>query len=253
MTDAVNRFYNSIENVSELKQREVIDYFVYFLTIELGEISATAQKIRECFDACDLPIPARLNTHLSESTKKKPPTLIKKNNGYILERHYREKLSSQLGGEKVILQTSAELRKLETQLHDSDKKEFLKETVDCFEAKANRAAIVMCWILTIDHLCEYILKKKLNEFNLALKKQNDKRIKVDSIACRDDFDDIPEGKFIEICRSSKIISNDVRKILDQKLGTRNSCAHPSGVSIKRSKVIDFIDDLVTNVVLKYEI
>lgn len=60
-----------------------------------------------------------------------------------------------------------------------------------------------------------------------------------------------ESKFIDLCRVAKIISNDVRKILDQKLGTRNSSAHPSGVTINKSKVIDFVEDLVDNVVLKY--
>ena len=70
---------------------------------------------------------------------------------------------------------------------------------------------------------------------------------------RDDFGEIPEGKFIELLRAGNIISNDVRKILEEKLGTRNSCAHPSGISIKPSKVIEFIDDLVANVVLKYKI
>ena len=82
-------------------------------------------------------------------------------------------------------------------------------------------------------------------------KVNDKRVKVASIVTRDDFGDVPENKFIELLRAASIISNDVRKILDQKLGTRNSCAHPSGVLIKGSKVIDFVEDLVENVLLKY--
>jgi hypothetical protein len=78
-------------------------------------------------------------------------------------------------------------------------------------------------------------------------------VKVTRIRTRDDFTEIPEGKFIELLRSAGIISNDVRKILDEKLGTRNSSAHPSGVSIKPSKVIEFVDDLVENVVLKYAV
>ena len=75
-------------------------------------------------------------------------------------------------------------------------------------------------------------------------------MKVKVVKQRDDFNDIPEGKFIEFCRSGKIISNDVRRILDQKLDVRNSCAHPSGVKINHTKVIDFVEDLVANVVLK---
>jgi hypothetical protein len=65
--------------------------------------------------------------------------------------------------------------------------------------------------------------------------------------------DIPEFVFIEVCRSAKLISNDVRKILDEKLGVRNTCAHPSGVEIHKTKVINFIEDLVDNILTKYPI
>ncbi|WP_316863185.1 hypothetical protein [uncultured Cohaesibacter sp.] len=111
----------------------------------------------------------------------------------------------------------------------------------------------MAWILAVNHLFDYILRHKLAEFNKVLAKNTDKRVKVTVIKQRNDFSEIPEGKFIEFCRSAGVISNDVRKILDQKLGTQNTSAHPSGVKIMRSKVIDFVEDLVENVVLKYTI
>ncbi|TIT19589.1 MAG: hypothetical protein E5W70_24780 [Mesorhizobium sp.] len=130
-------------------------------------------------------------------------------------------------------------------------KEFLKEAVDCFEIGANRAAIIMTWILAMDHLFAYILAHKLTDFNEALSK--DKGVKISSVFQRDDFSEIKETKFIELCRAAGIISNDVRKILDQKLGTRNSCAHPSGVTVNKSKVIDFIEDLVANIILKFPV
>ncbi|GFM78517.1 hypothetical protein PSCICM_43360 [Pseudomonas cichorii] len=109
----------------------------------------------------------------------------------------------------------------------------------------------MVWILVIHHLYDHITKNSLTEFNTALSKNTDKRIKITSIEKHDDFSEIPEGKFIELARSAGIISNDVRKILDSKLGTRNTYAHPSGVSISEVKVNDFIIDLVENVILKY--
>jgi hypothetical protein len=57
----------------------------------------------------------------------------------------------------------------------------------------------------------------------------------------------------EMIRQAGIISNDVRKILEVKLGIGNSSADPSAVAIKRSKVIDFVDHLIENVVLKHSI
>jgi hypothetical protein len=185
--------------------------------------------------------------------KGKPPKYIKVNGGYKLQRHIREALSSKLGAEKVTAQTSATLRGLEHKLPERSDKDFLRETIDCFEAGANRATIVMAWILATDHLFAYIIAHKLAEFNAVLALNTDKSIKVKAIARSDDFTEMKESKFIELCRQAKIISNDVRKILQQKLDTRNSCAHPSGITVNKSKVIDFVEDLVENVVLKYTI
>jgi hypothetical protein len=158
-----------------------------------------------------------------------------------------------LGSDRSVTQTSAALRKLEAKLPSGREKGFLTETIDCFEAGANRATIIMCWILAVDHLYDYTFQHHLAGFNIELAKVTDKRIKITRIQDRDDFGEIPESKFIELLRASSIISNDVRKILEEKLGVRNSCVHPSGILIKPSKVIEFVDDLVENVVLKYSV
>lgn len=132
------------------------------------------------------------------------------------------------------------------------RREFLAEAISCLGVEARRATIVMTWIATMDHLQEYVLAKKASEFNTALSKRSDKLSKV-VVASRDDFGDIKEVVFIEVCRSAKIITNDVRKILDERLGTRNSCAHPASIQISDSKVVSFIEDLVENVIAKYEL
>lgn len=252
MSEGASRFYASIENAGRLPTQELVGLFVYYLTVELQEPSATRKSVGACFEACDLTPPKRTAIILSEGVARgiyvKAP-----GGGYKLQRHYREELSKRLGAERVVVQANAELRKLEGKLSAGAAKDFLKETIDCFEAGANRATIVMCWILTMDHLMSYVLAHHLPAFNAALAKNTDKRVKVTSVRVRDDFADIPESKFIELLRQAGIISNDVRKILDEKLGTRNSSAHPSGITIKPSKVIDFVDDLVSNVVLKYKI
>lgn len=251
MNDAVNRFYNSIEGAASQSQSGLVELFVYFLTVELGQEAATPKQINDCFEACDLKVPANVSARLAEGLKAKPPKYVKTKGAFKLQRHMREELSKKLGAETVTAQTSATLRSLEHKLPAGADKEFLKEAIDCFEIGANRAAIIMTWILAMDHLFAYILAHKLTEFNAALSK--DKGVKITSVSQRDDFTEIKETKFIELCRAAGIVSNDVRKILDQKLGTRNSCAHPSGVTINKSKVIDFIEDLVDNVILKFPV
>jgi hypothetical protein len=249
----ISRFYNSIDRATRLKETGLIDFFVYYFTVEVGNPAANATSIIECFRACDLTPPTSTSAYLSRGLKSTPQKFIRVDGGYRLERHYRESISKRLGSEQIVVQTNAELRKLESKLSSEPEREFLKETIACFEAGASRAAIIMCWILIMDHLFELVRVKHLASFNAELGKVTDRRVKVSAVSTRDDFGDIPEAKFIELLRASGIISNDVRKILDQKLGTRNSCAHPSGVTINRSKVIDFVEDLVHNVILKYPI
>ena len=253
MTDAVNRFYNSIKDSTSLSETTSVELFVYYHTVELGQDRATAKQVKDCFSACDLGEARNVSALLSGGLKGKPPKYVKANGGYKLQRHMREKLSKQLGAEQITVQLSTTLRMLEHKLPVGSNKEFLKETIDCFEAGANRATIVMAWILTINHLFNYILVHKLTDFNSVLAVNKDKSVKIKAVTQRDDFSEIKESKFIELCRQAKIISNDVRKLLDQKLDTRNSSAHPSGIVINKTKVIDFVEDLVENIVLKYPI
>lgn len=251
MSPGASRFYGSIDGAARLCEKELVGLFVYFLTVEAGEDSVSAKAVDDCFTSCDLKPPARTARYLSEGVR--DGKFVKADRGYKLQRHYREELSRMLDAEKVVVQTSVELRKLEARFGAGSTKDFLKETIDCFEAGANRATIVMCWILSIDHLIAHVLKHHVAAFNAVLASNTDKRVKVSSISGRDDFSDIPEGKLIELLRSAGVISPDVRKILDEKLGIRNSSAHPSAIAIKRSKVIEFVDDLVENVVLKYSV
>jgi hypothetical protein len=248
MSEPVNRFYDAITDVALASPRELVGFFVYFLTEELSQEFATAKMVEQCFCDCSLTPPTRVAQYLSEGIGRKE--YVKRDKGYRLQRHYLEGLAARLGARAAKAQSNAELRKLETRV-SGPKREFLKETIDCFEAGANRATIIMCWILAVDHLCEYIFAKHLAAFNGELAKVTDKRVKVSAIKSKDDFSDVPENKLIELMRSSGIISNDVRKILEEKLGTRNSCAHSSGIAVKPSKIIEFVDDLIENVVLKY--
>ena len=251
MTIAVNRFYNAIKDSKSLKPTDLVGYFAYFLTMENEQSVAATAVIDDCFRACDLSPPKNTSAHLSGAMNGKNAKFVKAAGGYRLQRAYRDQIASELGVSASVIQTSAELRKLESKLPSGAEKGFLKELIDCFEIGANRAAIVMCWILVLDHLYEYVLKHHRADFDAVLAKNADKRVRVTQIQGRDDFGDIPEGKFIEFLRSAGVISNDVRKILDEKLGIRNSSAHPSAVAIKPSKVVEFIDDLIENVVLKY--
>lgn len=251
MSNKAPEFLQRVRDAERLTDKGLIDFFVYFLIVEERHLSANATSIANCFIECDLTPPARIAPYLSEGLTSNPQRFVKVERGYKLHRNFRETLASHLGASREKIQIGSGLRDLEGRLVNAVQREFLKETIDCFEAGASRATVIMSWMLAIDHLYELVMRSHLTAFNVELAKVKDKRIRVSSVATKDDFGDIPENKFIELLRASGVISNDVRKILESKLGTRNSCAHPSGIAIKPSKVIDFVDDLVENVLLKY--
>jgi hypothetical protein len=252
--DEINDFVSLIPNLQELQSYELVEYFIYFLTAIKSKPCVKTSEIEECFRKAHLPAYPHISQYLSRKSSNKAgqaPIFIRDTEGYCLTRFKKDELKKVIGAEPVKIETSKTLRELLDNLLVDSERDFLKEAIDCYEIGAYRAAIIMVWILTLDHLYEYILAHNLAEFNTELVKVKDKRIKVDVIANKDDFCDIPESKFIEISRAANIISNDVRKILDVKLGIRNSCAHPSGIVIAQVKATDFIQDLVSNILLKY--
>lgn len=144
----------------------------------------------------------------------------------------------------------ASLEKLGDKLADDSDRQFLAEAIGCVDLGARRATVVMAWLLTVDHLQGFILAHKLADFNQALGGRNDHRGLV--IRTKDDFSEIRDDRaFIEILRSARIITRDVQRILDENLGFRNTCAHPTAIAIPENKVVAAIEDLAENVILKY--
>lgn len=246
---SASRFFNAIPNAKAQPIASLIGYFVYYLTVEQGAAEVTPAQVGQCFIDCDLTVPGRLRSYLSEGVSAKPQRYVKTAGGYRLQRHFSQQMSDKLGASRVVAQTSVDLRSLESLFTDGDTRVFLREVIDCFEAGANRAAVIMVWVLTLDHFLNYVFANKLAEFNTALAANPDKKVKVVTVI--EDFEDLREAKIIELCRSAGIITNGVRKILDDALGTRNSAAHPSSVKVARSKAISVIEDLVTNVIKKF--
>jgi hypothetical protein len=241
-----SRFYRAIPNAKECTDRDLVSCFIYHLTIEQGAQSATVQAIMRCFVDCDLPVPKRLRQFLSEGISKAQSRYIKTSDGYRLHKHNAEKISQSLGERQVEIQVSAELRKLESSLPEGHARTFLTEAIDCFEAGASRAAIIMTWVLAMNLLNNYIVSSKLAEFNAALTLAPAGKVKF--VTTYDELNDLKESKIIELAKSANIISKDVWKVMDQALDTRNSCAHPAELVVKKSKAIAIIEDLFENVI-----
>lgn len=244
-------FYSSLPDREGMAKGSLADYFAYYLQVEVGRSAVTVAELKECFRLSDLGVPTWLATHLTANSKGKSATYVKSTPGYRLHAHARERLAKTLGAGLATVQSSAPLKDLYDRLEDGARKAFLREAIDSFSVGANRAAVVMFWLFLLDHLFELVLSQHLQAFNAVLAANTDKRIKISAVSKRDDFSEIPEGKFIEFLRSAGVITADVKRILEQKLGTRNTAAHPSSVTFRQSKANEFFEDLLENVYGKY--
>jgi len=229
-----------------------LDLFVYHLTVEMGQQAATLDAVKACYLACDVSPPSWLASYLSRGVRE--GRFVKTKHGYRLDARHHEAIAEMLGARPVApVQVSRSLSSLEPIVPAGAKRDFLHETIICYEVGANRAAVVMCWNLALHHLQDYVLSdaKRLSDFNAALALNKDGRVKIKVVTKQDDFTEMPESKFILFCREAKLITGSVFNKLDGRLDERNAAAHPSGVKVTPKAAEAFIEDLVENIVLKY--
>jgi len=48
MNEGVGSFFNSIVDAANLEHRDLVDLFVYYLTVEKGDDAVTARSIDQC-------------------------------------------------------------------------------------------------------------------------------------------------------------------------------------------------------------
>jgi len=250
MLNSLPEFITKVIDFNSLKPNHLIDYFSYYLLNFNGYKSIKAADITNCFTILNIPAHSNIPRYLNDNSKRvrgKVQKFIKDGSTYSLTRQWNDTICKNVILDLPTVNINNSLRDLLSKLGSPSERDFLEEAIKTFEVEAYRASIILVWLLTLDHLYEYILANKLQDFIQALRKMNNPK----SIHSKDDFGDLKESIFIEACRGGNIISNDVRKILDTKLGIRNSYAHPSTIKLPKSKALEFIEDLVNNVILKY--
>jgi len=246
MQALLNEFLERKSNISEIGFIHQVEYLAYFYTKITRDSIFTYENVKTYFEWAQLPEPKNIPDMFNKLKAK--GIFLPNKNGFVLNREEIKRLDQEFSQNKPKIQAAKSLRDLLPKIANTNENSFLSEAISCFEVGAYRSTIIMVWLLTLDHLFDYILKNKINEFNNALVKQN---LKVKKISNKEDFSEMKEEKFIEICRSAGIVTNDIRKILDEKLGIRNSCAHPNNILVKEAKAINFVEDLIENVVLRY--
>lgn len=205
--------------------------------------------INWCYTALSLKPP---NTSQYLSNMEGRGELLKDKGGYYCEGKFLAKFNEQYGTHDITLSVRQQVKDLINQVPDIAERDFMKEAEVCLRHDAGRATIIMVWCVGFYHLCQYVLKHKLAEFNAGFPKHyaglyKDAKVKV--MASYDDFSTLKEYVVIDICKREQIINQNVAKILFEKLDKRNSAAHPSTVKIGQLQAENFTDELVKNVIL----
>jgi len=256
-------FLNQIDRLEDLSSKSLVLFIAYYLRTNKGVLQLSLTNIKKCFQDASLKCPSNLKQIALILSKGKNSPLLKIGStkpSFSLSIYGVREVESYLTSDKQSSATIEDylktaipyLKKIISKVQEDNKRKFLSEAIDSLSIRAKRATVIMTWCATIHHLYDYIMAKKLSDFNSALSRRRDRLNRI-QISSKDDFSDIKDSILIEVCKSARVISNDARKILGEKLDIRNTCAHPSDVEIHDSKVVNFIEDIVDNVIVKYKI
>jgi hypothetical protein len=239
-----------VTRLSKLSQADRLRFVCWALQRQQLRQRFTTAAIRAGFKTARLRAPANLSALVNHLSNR--GDLLRDGDAWTLESDLLRRLDQQYRDRPLTVEVHKLLADLPSRVTDATERTFLDEALTCFRAGAFRATIVMTWNLAYDHLCRFVLAHHLPAFNsqwpITFSHLNAKS-RIRAVATIEHFSELKESEVIQICRSAAIITNDVYKILEDKLGRRNTAAHPSLVVITQLQTEAFVDDLVRNVVL----
>ena len=181
---------------------ELIKLLAWYIHTERNQEFFTAAQVGDCYETLHLNPPSSFGPYIARLEKKKE---VLRSKGLKLAKSVRDDLSARYSFHPITVITRETLMGLPALVPSVEQSEFLKEALLCYKAGAFRAAIVMTWNLTYDHLLRFVLAHHLADFNTAWPKRYPKEHKdcrISAMVKRDDFSELKESVVIEICRST---------------------------------------------------
>lgn len=197
------------------------------------------------------------NTSQYLKNMEKGKEILKDARGYRGEGKFMAKYNGLFAEHTITLNIREMVKALVSVIPDIGEKDIFQEAMICLRYDAGRAAEIMVWNLAFYHLCQFILKHHLDDFNnrIPIRYQGKwKAANMPLIKKYDDFGDhMSEREVIEVASSADIINGAMHKIYLAKLDERNSAAHPSTNHVTQVQAEGFIDSLIRNTVLLLKI
>jgi hypothetical protein len=129
-------------------------------------------------------------------------------------------------------------------------RKYLDEAVDCYEAGAYRGATLMVWAATVEHIYATVERHssgiQLIEAANAARFGNSKSYR--AIRKKNDLLYLNDKNFFLLCEDAGVFNKNARRLLDEKLDTRNRCGHPTGYVLGREEAVVFIESLINNII-----
>lgn len=128
--------------------------------------------------------------------------------------------------------------------------DYLNEAVDCYEHDAYRGAVLMVWSATVEHI--YSAIESHSDGFKAMETANQSRFGKSNtyrkIRRKNDLLYLNDKNLLQICEDAGVFNRNARKLLEEKLDTRNRCGHPTGYVIGREEAVVFIESLINNII-----
>ena len=245
----LDEFLTLVPNFGSLSDTDQVKHFAWFLYRHRGKEVFNTASIRACYHEVQITEP-NVSREISRLYERKQ--ILRADGGYRLERSEREALDKNYGEHQSTIAVKQLLLDLPGRISDANEKTFLREALDCYKAKAYRAATIMAWNLTYDHLLAWIIAdvQRLADFNNGI----DARVGAKRAGIRikksENFEDLKESEVLDIAAKTDVIADNLKKVLVRGLEDRNLAAHPSQIEIAQPTADNTIYSLVTNVVVK---
>lgn len=249
----LHEFTTQVPNFASLGHPEKVLHLTWFLHVHGGRDRVEQKDIRACYAQRSEHAP-NLSTVFSRLVERRPKVMLQDSKGYYLEHKTRVGLDAKYGQHETTIAVSKLLRDLPGKVADDAERIFLREALTCYHSKAFRAAIIMAWNLTYDHMARWIVADtvRLATFNghIAARLGVTSKRGGTKITKREDFEKLDEKEMIDIMANASLLpSGNAKKLLEIQLTRRNMAAHPSLVSIDAPQADDAISSLVTDIVL----
>jgi hypothetical protein len=250
LEDDLRSFIARVSGFAEMGHADKVRMFAWLQHHLFKKEHFNTPDINLCYDKLSY---EKSNTSQYLKNLEKAGELLKDASGYRCEGKFRAKYDALYGEHEITLNVRQMVKDLANLLPELGEQDIFQEALKCLHHDAGRAATIMVWNIAFYHLCQYVLKHKLADFNTRIPARYPKKWKVADMPLIKNYgdfgDEMSEREVIEVCNSAGIITGDMFKVYVEKLGKRNSAAHPSITHVTQVQAEGYIDDLIRNTVL----